>query len=149
MVPRVEYSVTAPAAPEQLWEAFCDLSRLLGRGIYTEAVFTEGQPWREGSRIRYIVDAPLKATVSAVVTLCEPPVKIGLLNHALGITAQQMVTFSRLKPDSTRVTVIMDFVGESTAPVPFDVGATLEFFCKDALDTMVARWREKQKAPGS
>ena len=38
----------------------------------------------------------------------------------------------------------MDFVGQSTAPIPVDVRATIEFFCKDALDTMVARWKEKQ-----
>ena len=146
MVPRVEYSVTAPASPEQLWEAFCDLSRLLGRGVYSEAVFTEGQPWEEGSRIRYVVEQPLRATVSAVVTLCEPAVKVGLLNHALGITAQQQVTFTRIKPDATQVTMIMDFVGESTAPISFDVGATLQFFCQDTLDTMVACWRQKQTA---
>ena len=146
MVPRVEYSVTAPAAPEQLWEAFCDLSRLLGRGIYSEAVFTEGQPWREGSRIRYVVLHPLQATVTAVVTLCEPAVKVGLLNHALGITAQQLVTFTALKPDSTRVDMIMDFIGESTSPVPFDVKASLQFFCQDALDSMIARWKDKQKS---
>jgi hypothetical protein len=145
MVSRVEYSVTAPAAPEPLWEAFCDLSRLLGRGVYEQALFTEGQPWREGSRIRYVVLQPVKTAVTAVVTLCEPAVKIGLLNHALGVTAQQLVTFTPLKANSTRVDMLMDFIGESTSPVPFDVKASLQFFCQDALDTMIARWKERQK----
>ena len=145
MESRVEYSVTAPATAAQLWEAFCDLSRLLGRGIYSEAAFVEGQPWHEGSRIRYTIDQPIKTTVSAVVTLCEPGVKVVLLNHALGITAQQLVTFTPLK-DSTRVTMIMDFIGESTSPVPFDVSASLQFFCQDALETMLTRWEAKQKS---
>lgn len=146
MESRVEYSVTAPAAPARLWEAFCDLSRLLGRGIYAEAVFIEGKPWQEGSRIRYVVDQPLKTTVSAVVTLCEPAVKVGLLNHALGVTAQQLVTFTPLGPESTRVTMIMDYIGETSAPEPFDVGQALLFFCKDALDTMLVRWHTQQQS---
>lgn len=146
MESRVEYSVTASATPAQLWEAFCDLTRLLGRGIYSEAAFVEGPPWREGSRIRYVVEKPFKATILAAVTLCEPAVKVGLLNHAVGITAQQVVTFTPLKADTTRVSMILDYVGESTAPVPFDVGQTLQFFCEDTLDTMLACWQARQKS---
>jgi hypothetical protein len=145
MLPRVEYSVTAAASPEEAWLAFSDLSRLLGRGIYSEAVWTEGPPWQVGSRLRYVVVHPLKATVSAVVSLSEPPLKIGLINHALGITAQQLVTFSRAKPNTTRVIMTMDFVGESTAPTPIDVGAALSFFTHDALDTMLDRLKENLK----
>jgi hypothetical protein len=145
MLPRVEYSVTAPASPEEVWLAFSDLSRLLGRGIYTEAVWTEGPPWQVGSRLRYVVLQPVKATVSAVVSLSEPPLKVGLINHALGITAQQLVTFSRVKPDTTRVIMTMDFVGESMAPTPIDVGAALRFYTHDALDTMLDRLKENLK----
>ncbi|PYX20800.1 MAG: hypothetical protein DMG82_20915 [Acidobacteria bacterium] len=145
MLPRVEYSVTAPASPEEVWLAFSDLSRLLGRGIYSEAVWTEGPPWQVGSRLRYVVLHPLKATVSAVVSLSEPPLKVGLINHALGITAQQLVTFSRVKSDTTRVIMTMDFVGESMAPTPIDVGAALRFYTHDALDTMLDRLKENLK----
>jgi hypothetical protein len=145
MLPRVEYSVTASASLEKVWLAFSDLSRLLGRGIYSEAVWTEGPPWQVGSRLRYVVLHPLKATVSAVVSLSEPPLKIGLINHALGITAQQLVTFSRVKSDTTRVIMIMDFVGESTAPTPIDVGAALRFYTHDALDTMLDRLKANLK----
>ena len=121
MLPRVEYSVTAPASPEEVWLAFSDLSRLLGRGIYSEAVWTEGPPWQVGSRLRYVVLHPLKATVSA------------------------LVTFSRVKSDTTRVIMTMDFVGESMAPTPIDVGAALRFYTHDALDTMLDRLKENLK----
>lgn len=146
MLPRVEYSVNAPASPEKVWVAFSDLSRLLGRGIYSEAVWIEGVPWQVGSRVRYVVLQPVEATVSAVVTLSEPPDKIGLINHALGVTAQQMVTFSRLNPNSTRVLMTMDFVGESTSPTPVDVGEAIRFFTHDALDTMLDRLEQGQRA---
>ena len=142
MLPRVEYSVTANATPEELWESFCDLTRLLGRGIYSEAIWTEGQPWQIGSRLRYVVTYPVEATVSAVVTLSEPPSKVGLLNHALGITAQQLVTFTRIGKDTTRVVMIMDAVGEAT--VAIDVPEAVRFFTKDALDTMLSRWQESR-----
>jgi len=83
--------------------------------------------------------------VSAVVSLSEPPLKVGLINHALGITAQQLVTFSRVKSDTTRVIMTMDFVGESMAPTPIDVGAALRFYTHDALDTMLDRLKENLK----
>ena len=145
MLPRVEYSVTAPASPEEVWLAFSDLSRLLGRGIYSEAVWTEGPPWQVGSRLRYVVLHPLKATVSAVVSISEPPLKVGLINQAVGISAQELVTFSRVKSDTTRVIMTMDFVGESMAPTPIDVGAALRFYTHDALDTMLDRLKENLK----
>jgi hypothetical protein len=145
MLPRVEYSVTASASLEKVWSAFSDLSRLLGRGIYSEAVWTEGVPWQVGSRLRYVVLHPVPATISAVVTLSEPPLKIGLINHSLGITAQQMVTFSQVTTNTTRVIMTMDFVGESTSPTPIDVAAALRFFTQDALDTMLDQLQENQK----
>jgi hypothetical protein len=146
MLPRVEYSVTARATPEELWRAFSDLSRLLGRGIYSEATWTEGQPWQTGSRLRYVVVQPVQATVSAVVTLSEPPSKVGLLNHALGITAQQLVTFTRMNQGATRVVMTMDFIGDSTSPTPLDVSEALRFFTHDALDTMLAHWTKTRRA---
>ena len=144
MLPRIEYSVTAQASPEELCAAFCDLSRLLGRGIYSEAAWTEGPPWKVGSRLRYVLAKPVATTVSAVVTAFEPASKIGLLNHGLGITVQQQVTFIRLNSSTTRVAIVMDSVGESTASQPFDAQDALDFFTKDALDTMLARWRQQK-----
>ena len=146
MLPRVEYSVTAPASLEKVWAAFSDLTRLLGRGIYSEAVWVEGVPWQVGSRLRYVVLQPVPATVAAVVTVSEPPLNIGLINHSLGVTAQQLVTFSRVNPNTSRVVMTMDFVGESTSPTPIDVGDALRFFTHDALDTMLERLQQNQRA---
>jgi len=147
MLPRIEYSVRARASPAFLWEAFCDLSRLLGRGIYTEATWTEGKPWQVGSRLRYVVAQPVAATVSAVVTLFEPYSKIGLLNHAMGVTVQQLVLFVPIDRNRTRVAMVMDAVGEPTSLTPEATSSALEFFTKDALDTMLARYREKHPKP--
>jgi hypothetical protein len=94
--------------------------------------------------LRYVVVQPVEATVTAVVTDSEPPVKVGLLNHALGVTDQQILVYTPLQ-DSTRVDLVMDSVGQWTAPDSFDVAKALDFFAKDTLDTMLVRWREKQE----
>ncbi len=93
MLPRVEYSVTVPVPVDAAFRAYQDLERLLHRGIYDEALWVEGGPWQVGSRLRYVICKPVRATASAVVTFISPPRAISLLNHALGVTAEQHVYF--------------------------------------------------------
>jgi hypothetical protein len=144
MLPRIEYSVTARTTPDKLWEAFCDLTRLLDRGIYVEAVWTSGEPWHTGSRLRYVLEKPVAATVSGVVTLAEPPHRVSLINHSLGITADQVVTFSAAANGMTKVTMTMEFVGESKE-LPLDtVVQAIQVVTRDALDSMLVRWRQAQ-----
>lgn len=143
MLPRIEYSVTARAPAEQLWEAFCDLSRLLHRGTYTDASWIEGQPWQVGSRMRYTLQKPLVAVIQSVVTSVEPPRRVSIINHSLGITADQIVTFSTFPSGTTRVTMMMEFVGESRELAPQGVLDAINFLTRDALDSMLVRWREK------
>ena len=149
MLPRVEYSVTVPVPVDAAFQAFQDLSRLLHRGIYEEASFIEGNPWEVGSRLRYIVAKPLQTTVSAVVISLSPPRAISLLNHALGVTVEQHVTFGPDLRGGTRVRVTMDSVGESTEIPERTVHEALDFFTRDALDTVVALCNQKRDAPPS
>ena len=146
MLPRIEYSVTAPTSPEQLWEAFCDLNRLLNRGIYREATWIEGLPWQLGSRVRYTVEKPLPAVISSVVTAIDPPRRISIINHSLGITADQIVTFNTFPSGNTRVTMIMEFVGDSSELAPEMVAEIINFLTRDALDSMIARWQQNTRS---
>jgi hypothetical protein len=137
VLPRVEYSILAPASAERSWEAFCNLQRLLGRGLYSDATWIEGAPWQVGSRVRYTLAQPVEATVTAVVTEADPPRRVGLLNHGLGITAQQLVTFHPVSERVTRVSMSMEFVGESKELSPAAVEEALRFVTQDALDSML------------
>jgi hypothetical protein len=146
MLPRIEYFVTAHAPAEQLWEAFCDLSRLLNRGTYIDATWIEGQPWRVGSRMRYTLAKPIPAVIQSVITSLERPRRVSIINHSLGITADQIVTFNSFPSGTTRVTMSIEFVGESRELAPQGVVDAIRFLTHDALDSMLVRWRERLQA---
>lgn len=139
MLSRVEYSVRVPVSVDAAFHAFQDLTRLLHRGIYEEASWIEGQPWEVGSRLRYVVVKPVQATISAVVnSLSALPRAISLLNHALGVTVEQNVTFVPDLQGGTRVRMTMDPIGASTELPESTIHEAVQFFTRDALDTLSA-----------
>ena len=150
MLSRVEYSVTIPVSVDAAFHAFQDFNRLLHRGIYEEASWTEGKPWEVGSRLRYVVIKPVKATISAVVNSSSPPRAISLLNHAFGIVADQQVTFGPDLKGGTRVRMTLEFVGEPTELPESVLQETAAFLGKDALDTLTTLFdhRRRSSAPG-
>ncbi len=144
MLPRIEYSVSVPVPVDVAFQAFQDLERLLHRGIYDEASWIEGAPWQVGSRLRYVVVQPVRATVSAVVTSISPPHAVGLLNHGLGITAEQNVAFGPdIRGGGTRIRMNMDFVGTSSELSESDIQEAITFLTQDALDTIAALCRRR------
>jgi hypothetical protein len=149
MLPRVEYSVTIPVSVDAAFHAFQDLNRLLHRGIYEEASFVEGKPWEVGSRLRYVVIKPVKATITSVVNSLSPPRVIGLLNHALGVTADQHVTFGPDLKGGTRVRMMLDFVGEPTELPESVIQEAVAFLAKDALDTLNALFDQPRGSSAS
>jgi hypothetical protein len=142
MLPRIEYSVVVPVPAVAAFRAFCDQERLLHRGIYEEVSWIEGPLWQVGSRIRYVVSAPIQATILAVVTSCDPPRSVGMLNHAVGITVEQNVVFV---PDhkGTRVLMTMEFVGKSPDLSETVIQQAITFYTRDALDTMAVLCKQR------
>lgn len=143
MLPRVEYSVTVPVPVDRAFQAFLDLERLLNRGIYEDASWIEGAPWKVGSRLRYVMSQPVRATVSAVVMSISPPRAVSLLNHALGITTEQNVSFGPDLKGGTRVRMTMDLIGDSTELSEKAVVDAVTFVTRDALDSMAALCRKQ------
>ncbi|HMD16498.1 MAG TPA: SRPBCC family protein [Terriglobales bacterium] len=149
MLPRVEYTVTVPVPVDAAFQAFQDLERLLHRGIYDKASWVEGKPWQPGSRLRYVIVQPVSATVSAVVTSISPPRAISLINHGLGVTGEQNITFGPDLKGGTRVRITMDLVGKSSELSEKALHEAIAFVIKDALDTMAALCqRRASPAPG-
>jgi hypothetical protein len=143
MLPRVEYSVTVPVPVDAAFQAFQDLERLLHRGVYDEALWIEGAPWQVGSRLRYVIVQPIRTTISAVVTSMSPPRAMSLLNHGLGITAEQNVYFDPDLKGGTRVRMTMDLVGKSSELSESAVHEAVTFIIKDGLDNVAALCRRR------
>jgi hypothetical protein len=143
MLPRVEYSVTVPVPVDEAFKAFQNLERLLHRGIYNEASWIEGEPWQVGSRVRYVIVKPVATTISAVVTSISPPRAISLLNHALGVTAEQHVSFGPDLKGGTRIRMAMNLVGKSSELSDDAVHDAVNFIVKDALDTVTDLCRRR------
>ncbi len=143
MLPRIEYSLTVPVPVDAAFHAFQNLERLLHRGIYNEASWIEGQPWQVGSRLRYVVVHPVETTISAVVSAISPPRAVSLLNHALGITAEQHVSFGPDLKGGTRIRMTVDFLGKSTQLSEADLRDAITFVTRDALDTVATLCRQR------
>jgi hypothetical protein len=138
MLRRVDYSVVVPVPPVLAFRAFCDLTRLLNRGIYAEAVWIEGEAWRVGSRVRYVVQKPVAAVILAVITSCDPTHSVSVLNHGLGITAEQLISFRATSTESTTVRMVVGALGTSREISENEVQRGIEFLTHDALDTLGA-----------
>jgi hypothetical protein len=137
MLPRIEYFVTLPVPVDSAFHAFQNLERLLHRGIYEEAAWVEGPPWQVGSRLRYVIVRPFKAIISAVVSSISPPRAVCLLNHGLGITAEQNVSFGPDLKGGTRVRMTMGLVGTSPELSEQALKDAVMFLTHDALDSLV------------
>jgi hypothetical protein len=148
--PDVDYSVNVPVSVDAAFALFQNLERLLNRGIFSEAVWTDGAPWQAGSRLRYVLAKPLPATISAVLIEINPPRAVTILNHALGITAEQHVTFSPDMKGGTRIRMTMTLVGKSPDLSDAEVKEVATFITREALDSVVAECRRKSanSAPG-
>jgi hypothetical protein len=149
MLPRFEYSVTIPVSVDAAFHGFQDLNRLLHRGIYEEASWTEGKPWKVGSRLRYVVIRPVQATISAVVNSSSPPRAISLLYHAFGVVADQQVTFGPDLRGGTRVRMTLEFVGEPTELPESVLQEAAAFLGKDALDTLTTLFDQRRGSSAS
>lgn len=148
--PDVDYAVNVAASVDAAFASFQNLDRLLNRGIYTEAVWTEGAPWQAGSRLRYALVKPVRATITAVVGAISPPRAVTILNHALGITAEQHVSFGPDLKGGTRIRMTMTLVGKSSELSDAEVKQAVTFITRDALDTVVADCQRRRagSAPG-
>ena len=77
------------------------------------------------------------------MTSISPPRAINLLNHALGVTAEQHVSFGPDLRGGKRVRMTMDIGGKSSELSESAVHEVITFFTNDALDTVVALCRRR------
>ncbi|HLW54161.1 MAG TPA: SRPBCC family protein [Candidatus Angelobacter sp.] len=98
---RVEYTDVTLADRSLAWRVFSDFRRWRKfSDIYGEIRWFTGKPWKAGSRMRIDLVRPVKTSVDHVITVSRPGECVAWIDHFLGNTMEQWVTFSP-QPDGT------------------------------------------------
>jgi hypothetical protein len=115
----LEYTAFTKASPSLAWELFSD-PRHWPRfaDVYGEIKWSKGKPWTPGSRLKIEIVRPVKATVDHVITVCSPPGQIAWIDHTMGNTMEQWLSFQALADGRTRVHTWVEITG--AAPVLSD-----------------------------
>jgi hypothetical protein len=109
---RFEYSVMTKAAPEVAWKVFSDWELWPKFSEhYSEIRWTKGEPWQPGSRLSITADKPLRVTLDHVITICVPGEKVAWIDHAVGTTMEQWVSFEGQPDGGTLVNTWAEFTG--------------------------------------
>jgi hypothetical protein len=126
----LEYTAFTKASPTLAWKMFCDF-RLWPQfsNIYGDIRWTKGKPWTAGSRLKIEIIRPIKATVDHVITVCAPGEQIAWIDHVLGNTMEQWVTFEALPDGRTQVHTWADITGSG----PFLSARNLSDFVRDFI----------------
>jgi hypothetical protein len=110
----LEYTVFTKASPSLAWKLFSDF-HLWPQfcNIYGNIRWSKGQPWTPGSRLQIEIVRPVKTTVDHVITVCAPGEHVAWIDHTLGNTMEQWVTFEPLPDGKTRVHTWAEIAGEA------------------------------------
>ena len=112
IVDNVSYAVETKASPDLAWQVYSDWTLWPKFSHqYGEVIWTSGQPWEKGSRLRIEILRPVHIHVDHVITVCVPTKRVGWIDHALGTTLEQWVYFEPLSNGGTRVHTWAEFTG--------------------------------------
>jgi hypothetical protein len=108
---RFKYGVTTKASPSLAWETFCDWRRWNQfANVYGQLRWSEGHPWKAGSRMEIEILRPVNVVLDHVITTCTPGRKVGWIDHGLGVAMAQWVHFDDLGTRGTHVHTWGDIV---------------------------------------
>ncbi|MGC2697892.1 MAG: hypothetical protein WA738_19050 [Candidatus Angelobacter sp.] len=114
----------------RFWPAFAD--------IYGNIHWTKGKPWQVGSRLRIEIVRPVKTTVDHVITVCTPAEQVAWIDHTLGNTMEQWVTFDTLEDGRTRVHTWAEVTGSTRIVDGHDLSEFLRTFIQGWYDRFCA-----------
>jgi hypothetical protein len=121
---RFAYEVLVQARPQLAWEIFSNTRRWhTFANVYGRLQWVKGEPWTVGSRLNIEILRPIHLTIDHVITHCDPAEKVGWIDHGLGISIDQWLTFQPLNGTGTRVRLTGEILGpelEITPGVPLD-----------------------------
>ena len=108
---RFQHAVVTKASPELAWEVFSNFRKWNNfANVYGRIEWSEGAPWRPGSRMEIEILRPVRTTIEHVITSCAPAKRLGWIDHAIGAAIAQWVTFEPQKSGGTRIHTWGDLV---------------------------------------
>jgi len=136
---RFEYSVPTRASPDLAWKTFSNWKLWPQFSeLYKEIRWTQGEPWKEGSRLSITVHKPFELTLNHVIILCVPGERVAWIDHAVGTTLEQWVYFDRQPGGGTLVRTWAEFTGL----MPLIAGRRI----KDVLQEFTHTWYSRYAA---
>ena len=112
------------------WPAFSD--------IYGAIRWVKGKPWTPKSRMRIEIVRPIKAVVDHVITICSPGEHVAWIDHVMGNTMEQWVTFDPLPGGRTRVHTWAEITGPTRTVEGYDCSELLRGFIREWYDSFCA-----------
>lgn len=136
---RFSYEVMVKAGPQLAWEVFSDWRRWhTFSNVYGRLEWTTGQPWTVGSRLSIEVLRPVHTVIDHVITHCDPAERVGWIDHALGVTVEQWVSFEPKNESGTLVRASGEIVGSE----PELNGSSLQQFFQEFTRDWYQAYRE-------
>jgi len=132
----LEYTVFTRADRALAWKLFSDFRFWHAfSDIYGPITWTKGKPWTAGSRMRIEIVRPVRAVVDHVITMCSPGEQVAWIDHVLGNTMVQWVTFDTLSDGRTRVHTWAEVTGSTRVVAGVD--------CSDFLRGFIRSWYDR------
>jgi len=135
MLPRFEYAVEIHSSPEDVWREFSNIHRLDGQGTYQSARWICGDPWSKGSRFEIRMLRPFPLTVSTVISHCSPPHRVEMINHCIGLTTTEWVSFDPFG-SGTLSRMVVEVVGKSWMLPQSSISKLVPEMLKESMDAL-------------
>jgi len=131
-----DFQVVLNAPLEMVFSIYTDVERWRNRNLFGEIRWVQGEPWREGSRLRIETRFPIRSHVDQVVQHFTANESVSYLSHVFGITCETRIIFTRIPVDQTAMNVVMNLVGTPTRSVGFAVAPTITKAMKDFFEEL-------------
>lgn len=133
----VDYEVATRCPRDRIWPLYVAWhADGRYRPVFHELRWTEGEPWHKGSRLEVEMRFPFPFTVKQVITSSTPGEKVSWINHSMGMTVEQEITFTALLSGETRIACHSEFVGKERSPLTWPMAKLLRHVVVQALDSI-------------
>ncbi len=132
----VEFQVVVDCAVERIFSIYSDLDWWRHRKMFSDIRWMQGEPWKEGSRMRIETRTPIRTAIDQVVLEFQPNQSVVYISHVLGITSESRIQFIPVSAIRTVIKVKLQMVGTVSRVLGFAVEPTIERAAKDFFDEL-------------